>query len=187
MAKVVLNSALRGIHGTMDNWVYRKTRDGVSIGKRPVFTRPPTAAQLVVRERFRSAAAYAKSALLDLALRSRYETAARSKGIQVFAFAVTDFLIPPVVDAIDASGYHGAVGDVIKVRAFDDFEVTGVTVTVRDAGDGIILQGAAVLTDGRWNYVATGGIQVGEAVTIEAVATDRPGNTGSRSLPLVIV
>jgi len=78
------------------------------------------------------------------------------------------------------------VGDLIKVAAFDDFEVTGVTVAIRDGADGLLMQGAAVLAEGRWSYAATAAIQMGEAVTVEAVATDRPGHTGSRSLAFVI-
>ena len=186
MAKVELKSALSALRGRMDNWVYRRTRYGTSVGKRPIFSVAPTAAQLAVRQRFRLAAAYAKSALLDPALRSRYEIAARARALSASSVALTDYLTLPVVDAIDTSGYHGRVGDVIKVTAFDDFEVAGVTVAVRDGEGAILMQGAAVLQDGRWSYAATAAIQVGEDVTIEAVATDRPGHTGSRSLPLVI-
>lgn len=186
MAKVELNSALSALSGRMDNWVYRRTRRGVSVGKRPLMTRPPTLAQVAVRDRFRQAAAYAKAALLDPALRSRYEAVARSRALAAFPCALTDFLTPPRVDAIDLGAYHGRVGDLIKVAAFDDFEVTGVTVTIRDDADGLLMQGPAVLTDGRWSYAATAAIQIGEAVTVEAVATDRPGHTGSRSVPFVI-
>ena len=186
MAKVELNSALSALRGTMDNWVYRRSRDGTTVGRRPVFTGAPTAAQRAVREKFRLAAAYARSALLDPALRARYESAARSSRMNVGAFAITDFLTPPVVDAIDVTGYHGRVGDVIKVSAFDDFEVTGVTVTVRDGEGAVMMQGAAVLVEGRWSFSATVGIGIGEEVTVEAVATDRPGHTGSRTLPYVI-
>jgi hypothetical protein len=186
MAKVQLNTALSSLSGRMDNWVYRRTRRGTSVAKRPFVSGIATAGQLAVRERFRLASAYAKSALLDPALRSRYEAAARIRDLAPYPFALADYLTLPVVDAIDASGYHGRVGDVIKVAAFDDFEVTGVTVAVRDGEGAILMQGTAVLQDGRWSYAATAAVQVGEAVTVEAVATDRPGHTGSRSVPLVI-
>ena len=88
--------------------------------------------------------------------------------------------------AIDTSAYHGAVGNVIKVRASDDFEVTAVTVLLKDGEGGVIQQGAAVLVDGVWQYTATGGIAVGEELIIEAIATDRPGHTGSLSVPHVV-
>ena len=90
MAKVELNSALSSLSGRMDSWVYRRTRGGTSVGRRPVFTTAPTASQVAVREKFRLAAAYAKSALLDPALRSRYETAARGRRLTVFPFVVAD-------------------------------------------------------------------------------------------------
>ena len=186
MAKIELNSAIRRIQGTIDNWVYRRNGDGVSIAKRPTFTKPPTPGQLAVREKFRAAAAYAQSVLLDAIQRPRYAAVAQRKGIRVSAFAVADFLNPPEVVGIDISAYHGALGDLIKVRAVDDFEVTGVTVLLKDGENGIIQQGAAVLTDGVWQYAATGGIAVGEHVVIEAIATDRPGHTGSLSVAHVV-
>jgi hypothetical protein len=99
---------------------------------------------------------------------------------------VADFLTPPKVMAIDTSAYHGALGDLIKVRAVDDFEVTGLKVLLKDGENGVIQQGAAVLVDGMWQYAANGGIAVGEELVIEAIATDRPGHTGSLSIPHVV-
>jgi hypothetical protein len=186
MAKIELNSAIRRIQGTMDNWVYRRNGDGVSISKRPTITKAPTAAQLAVREAFRAAAAYARSVQEDAIQRPRYAAAAQSKGMRAFAFAVADFLNPPRVLAIDTSAYHGAVGNVIKVRASDNFEVTAVTVLLKDGEGGVIQQGAAVLVDGVWQYTANGGIALGEELIIEAIATDRPGHTGSLSVPHVV-
>ena len=186
MAKIELNSAIRRIQGKMDNWVYRRNGDGVSISKRPTITKPPTAGQLAVREKFRAAAAYAQSVQLDAIQRPRYAAAAQKRGARPFAFAVADFLNPPQVMAIDTSAFHGAVGDLIKVRAVDGFEVTGVTVMLKDGDGGVIQQGAAVLADGVWQYAATGGIAVGEELVIEAIATDRPGHTGSLSIAHVV-
>ena len=187
MAKIELNSAIRRIRGTIDNWVYRRNGDGVAISKRPTAsTTPPTAAQVAVREDFRAAAAYARSVKENPIQRPRYEAAARAKGKGAFAFAVADFLNEPVVLAIDMSAYHGGVGQVIKVRAIDDFEVTGVTVAICDQEGGVIQQGAAVFTDGLWHYAANGGIALGESVVIKAVATDRPGHTGSLDMPHTI-
>jgi hypothetical protein len=186
MAKIELNSAIRRIRGTIDNWVYRRNGDGVAIAKRPTVTALPTAAQLAVREDFRAAAAYARSVRLDPIQRPRYEAAARTKGKNAFAFALADFLNEPTVLSIDMSAYHGALGDLIKVRASDDFEVMGVTVAICDLEGGVIQQGAAVFMDGQWRYAASGGIGLGESVIIKAVATDRPGHTGSLDLPHTI-
>jgi hypothetical protein len=186
MAKIELNSAIRRIRGTIDNWVYRREGDGVIIGKRPTITAPPTAAQLAVRQQFRAAAAYARAARLNPVLWPRYEAAAKAEGMRSFAFALADFLKEPVVQSIDLSAYHGRVGDLVTVVAFDDFEIAGVAVAIRDGEGSVLEQGAAVAVNGRWQYMATVAIAVGEAVTIEAVATDRPGNTGRLNLPHVV-
>ena len=94
MAKLKLNSALQGIRGRIDNWVYRKFGDGVIIARRPEPAGPPTVAQLAVREQFRAAAAYAKAVFADPVRRPPYEVAARAKGTPLFAFVMGDFLKP---------------------------------------------------------------------------------------------
>jgi hypothetical protein len=79
---------------------------------------------------------------------------------------VADFLNAPSVDEIDLSEYTGAVGDAIVIQAHDDFDVTGVSVSLADAGGNPVESGEAVETpagSGRWVYMAT--------------AMDRPGGT----------
>ena len=180
MAKLTLNSALQGIRGRIDNWVYRKFGDRVIIARRPEFTGPPSPAQVAVRDRFKVAAAYARAVMSDPVLQPRYAVAARARGLSLFAFVLGDFLKPPVVQAIDASGYHGVVGDLIKVEASDDFEVVAVGLVIRDASDAVLEQGPAALVEGRWTYTARAVVGSGESVTIEATATDRPGHTGAK-------
>lgn len=80
MAKIALNSAITAIHGGIDNWVYRETRDGNILGRRPARIGPPSVSQLEVRDRFRLAAAYARTVLADPALAPRYAAAAETAG-----------------------------------------------------------------------------------------------------------
>lgn len=186
MAKITLNNALNGIRGRMDNWVYRKFGDRMIISRRPEFHGALSPAQLAVRERFREAAAYAKAALADPVRQPLYQAAARAKGMSLFAFVMGDFLNPPEVEAIDATGYHGRVGDLLKVTASDDFEVASVKVVIRTAANAVLEQGPAALANGRWSYAATVPVAAGATVTIEATALDRPGHSGSLSVPWVI-
>lgn len=186
MAKVSFNSAVTAIHGMIDNWVYRRNGDGFVIARRPVNLAPPTAGQLAFREQFRAATEYAKAALAVADLRLRYLLAAKARGLSAYAVAVGDFLKPPVVTAIDLAGYHGQAGDPLVVHATAGLELTGVHVTIRNAANAILEQGAATLTDGQWRYLATTAVANGTAVTIEAVATDHPGHTGELSVPLVV-
>jgi hypothetical protein len=107
--------------------------------------------------------------------------AAHAKGMNSRPFMIADFFNEPVVQMIDTSEYHGPAGQVIKVQADDDFEVTGVHLAVLDGENAVIFQGPAVLTNGLWQLAASVGIAVGETVTIQATATDRPGHTGTLS------
>ncbi len=94
---------------------------------------------------------------------------------------VADFFNAPSVDGVDVSGYAGRVGDLIVVRAHDDFDVAGMHVAVTTADGAAVEVGAAVETpanSGRWAYTATAAVATGTTVRIAVTATDRPGGAG---------
>jgi hypothetical protein len=132
MPKLEMAAPYTHLRGRLGPITYRKTAYGNVASQLASRTNPPTAAQLQVREQFRLAAAYAKRMLADPVLAPRYAVAARAKGLNSRAFMIADFFNEPVVQLIDVSGYHGPMGQVIKVQAYDDFEVTGVHVAVLD-------------------------------------------------------
>ena len=182
MAKTQLNSALNGISGGIDNWVYRSVRGRTVISRRGTNTNPLTEPQLAVRERFRLAADYAKAAAADPVQQAIYAPFAKERGVSLFSAMMTDYLKPPVVNVIDLTGYHGQIGQPIRVRASDDIEVMGVRVTLQAPDLTVLEEGPAVLQFGTWVYAATtvrpaGGVPI----TITATATDRPGNLGTKS------
>jgi hypothetical protein len=185
MAKVKLNPALVAIHGKVGDLVFKTFNHSEIVGKIPDRTGiVPTAAQLAQQQKFRLAAFYGKSVMADPISKKLYEDAADHKGMQaVFALMVADFLNEPVVDEVDLSAYAGKIGDVIKIRASDDVEVKGVTVTIRDQGGAVLEQGAAVFGEGtgRWAYTATANLAQGQTASIEVTASDIPGNKGTRT------
>ena len=119
--------------------------------------------------------------LADPATKTLYEKAAKAKGQPVFSLTVADFFNAPSVDEVDLSGYGGAAGDKIVIKASDDFEVLGVNVALTN-GDGSPLEsGAAIETpvkSGRWVYTATSAVTTGTTVRIAVIASDRPGGKG---------
>jgi hypothetical protein len=181
MAKTELNSALTSISGGIDQWVYRHVGGRTLISRRATITHAPTAAQQVVREQFRHASAYANAMTADPVQRAAYETIAHARRLPVRQVMMTDFLRSPVVDAIDLADYHGAVGDPIAVRASDDTGVVAVDVEIRAADQTLLERGAAMLQAGVWVYHATTARIAGEAVTIAAIAVDRPGHGGTKT------
>lgn len=182
MAKLKLNSALKGIKGGIDDWVYRTVRGRIVISRRrgPSIG-PISAAQEAVRERFRLAADYGRAGIQDPAMKVIYEPVAKERGISLYSAMMTDYLTPPTVNVVDLTGYHGLVGDVVKVRASDDVGVTKVSVAINGADGTLLETGDAVLVFGSWIYAATTQRVSGIPVTITATAGDRPGNVGRKS------
>ena len=67
----------------------------------------------------------------------------------VFSLMVADYLHVPTVTAVSLDNYTGAAGETIHVTAFDDFEVTAVTVSLADDGGVLLESGMAVVENGR--------------------------------------
>ncbi len=182
MAKLTVNSLLKGLRGKIDNLVVREIRGQLFIGRKP---RPrgkrskPTPAQAAHRGRFKAASEYAKAVQRDAALLAFYAPFARARGLRVRAVALSDFFHPPKVEAIDLRRYRGRAGDPITVRATDAFGVVSVTVSICSATGAVLETGEASLRARRWHYTATRTLAAGQPVTVEAVAYDRPRRQGT--------
>lgn len=181
MAKTPVNTGLEAVSGRLGEWVYRVLEGKTIIARRVKRDEPlpATEGQVHVRETFRRAAGFAKEVFKDPARKAAYlELALRrgSPGSRLFAFIVQDHTKPPVITEVKTTGYARQPGNEIRVFATDNGEVVGVNVVLKDATGAVIEQGAAVPFDGYWRYVATTVAPPGEPVTVEATATDRPGN-----------
>ena len=184
MAKVTLNPTLEAIQGKVGDLVFKRWGDEEIVSKMPNRTGiVPTANQLAQMQRFRLAALYGKAVMADAQTRTIYEDAAARKGEPVFAVMVGDFLNAPVVEEIDLSEYSGKAAESILVRASDDVEVQGVTVTIRAQNGDVIEEGAAVWNAGTasWKYTTTAALAQGQSASIEVSATDRPGHAGHKT------
>lgn len=190
MAKVTLNPILERVRGKVGDLVFKRYEDAVVITRKPDFEGvAPTAAQLAHRERFREAALYGKLVMADPAAKALYVEAAKAKGQPVFSLTVADFFNAPSVDEVDLSEYTGAIGDQIVIRAHDDFDVTGVTVSLTDVDGNAIEAGAATeapANSGRWVYTTTAAVTTGTTVRIAVTASDRPGSEATEEAEKVL-
>jgi hypothetical protein len=186
MAKAILSSALAGLRGRLDGMVFRQRAGQTIVAPRPQRTaRLGTPAQRAARERFSRAAAFGRSVAADPALRALYAPGPGDEGNSYLA-AMTDALRAPVIDAVETTALRGAIGDPIVIRARDDHAVTAVTVAVKDAAGVILEQGPANAADGAWRYAMTRGVATGSTITVEATATDRPGNATTSTRPVTV-
>ena len=186
MAEAFNNLFVRGLTGAVgDQFVIRRTRSGKTIiANKPRFdkNREFSPSQKAHQNAFRQAARYAKAArTLPL-----YIERAKAANSTSYNMAVADWFGKPEILALDASGWTGAIGQTIRIKAQDDTKVTRVTVVIHNNG-AILEQGEAVPsgTDGSlWTYVTTTQVTPAQGILLDANAYDLPGNFGSWSVPM---
>lgn len=180
MSKIKNNPLLKGASGMLGNViVYREVRGNVIMANRPKKSGVPTVHQEAAKSKFLRAVQYAKKQLADPVARAEYEAGITERKSSAFAVALTDYLKPPKVGAIDGSRYNGAIGDVLSITAFDDFKVTSVQVTITGSTGGILEQGEAQLqpdTIDDWRYAATVANAALPGTKIIVTVRDKPGN-----------
>jgi hypothetical protein len=180
--KVVLNPMFDEARGGLGKIVFRHRGGQTIAGRKPTFAAEPTAEQAAHRERFKQAAGFGKSVMADSSLRALYQVMAESKDMSVFNAAVADFLTLPSIESVGLADYHGSIGDPIQIVATDEFGVLSVQVSILDAAGATLESGAAVETatgSGHWTYAGQTAIATGSYLTIEIIATDRPGGQAS--------
>ena len=187
MAKSKLNPVFKQINGQIGDLVFREVRGKTVISqKADVSHLERSEAQQAAQARFREGALYGKAVMADPTLKALYQAEAKAEKKPLFSMMVADYLHPPVVSTIDLNTYSGTTGEVIRVTAFDDFEVVAVQVVLADGVGGVLESGAAVMDNGRWAYTTTTTVTAGTTVTVTATALDRPENMGSAEATILI-
>jgi hypothetical protein len=144
------------------------------------------AAGLTPRQRVQQAAFYGHDVRNDPERKAAYGKHTDEILRSPYAVAVADYLNAPNITDVDFTGYRGQVGDVIVVRATDDFAVHHVHILIQNP-DGSIVEEGDVLAEAdgtTFRYVATAHNDslVGDKITV--TATDYPGNETSRQAVL---
>lgn len=156
MAKVRKNIIIHGLSGSLgDQLVIKQDKAGRTIvGVAPSFdpNRTFTEAQAEQHEKFRDASVYAKGAKDETA----YVDKAKGTPLNPYNVAMADWFHAPEITEIDVEAWHGQAGQVIRVQAVDDVQVTQVNVVITDDAGTVLEQGAAVQAEGAWwNYTST--------------------------------
>jgi hypothetical protein len=178
MAKIELNDGLRRIRGKIDGWVYRNLNGQVvAHAYREPEKGTPSTAQLSQRDRFRAAQAYAADVLADPLRRRVYQRLAAERKCPANALIARSYLTPPTIELIELAAYSGRSDECIQVLAFDNVEVTDVSLCIRSSAGTVIESGAAVKHHGVWTYHTTASLPEGTSVTVEVTARNPAGAT----------
>ncbi|MEI6174932.1 MAG: hypothetical protein WCR01_14370 [Bacteroidota bacterium] len=173
------NSLTKSYKGKFGEDFILRNRGKVSIMAKPPkeSIKKPAGSQEAIRERFKQASAWAKLELQNPDTMAYY--AAKCTGMQTpYAMAMADVMGLPEVREINVTSYTGAAGDKIKVRAWDKFKVTGVTLKINGADRVTIETGPCTqdIMSGIWCYTATVDVPDLTGVTVTATVIDFPGH-----------
>jgi hypothetical protein len=178
MAKVRNNIITQGLSGMLgDQIVFRAGRNGQTIvTARPSYdpNRVLSSAQQAHMEAFRQAIAYAKTAKDNVV----YITRAKGTALTPYNVAVADWFSKPEVLEINASGWTGAVDQVIRIKAQEEMHVANVTVVIKNVDGTVVEQGVAQQVEGLWwEYTTTQPFSLMSDAVVVATAYDLAGNT----------
>lgn len=92
MARTKLNSALQGLQGQIDDWIYKHYAYGTVVTRRPRMEKVVwSPAQRAHREKVRAAGAFYRAVLADPKLKRRYAAIAAKKGIPLSAVTLSEY------------------------------------------------------------------------------------------------
>lgn len=136
---------------------------------------PKTRAQQKSIDRFRSAHHYATHALKSPERKALYEKGINANRTSAHTVAFQDYLNAPVIHYIRSDQ---RAGDVITIKATDDFRVETVTVDIFDPKGRLLESGNAERYPRKpfiWKYPITSRNNQ-KVITVRVTAMDMPGN-----------
>ena len=151
---------------------FLSNRPKIKKGKRKLSAR-----QAEVRKRFQHSAKYARGIMSDPELRLEYEAAVTS-GQTAYNVAFADAFLGPELSDLLTDAYGGNAGDVLTVRAVDNFRVISVKFQLLGANGQELESGMAVLDENSldWVYTTTTENPAVQGTLIRVTAEDRPKN-----------
>lgn len=180
MAKSTNNVVMKGASGTIGKMLVFRTNaaDKTIIARRPKpSSKPLSANQLEVRDRFTEAAQYAKSAISNPLLKEEYQAKAKP-GQSAYNIAFADYLKAPQLRKVMVENYNGQIGDLLFFRVIDNFKLQSVYLKIFDNDNNLIEEGPATPVDNGldWQYTASSVNANVVGTNLEITAKDTPGN-----------
>ena len=182
MGKMKLNPTVDGLTGKLGNMVHRQLWGKHVVSRLPDFSdRVLTPKQVAQNNKYKGAGQIWRG--LAAEVKAAYNAWGKRLNKPPYALFNKNCACPPTVEDVDVSKYAGQAGQPIRIRAVDLFEVASVEIRVREAGGNVVEKGAAVRSGSdskEWVYQTTATVKNPVGASVEAVATNWPGNQGNR-------
>jgi hypothetical protein len=169
---------MRFQRGRVGNVIYRRWGKDTVASKAPDFRGHRwSKAQKANRHRFSDATAYARQVLENPGLFQYYRKKVKRKQT-VWNVAIADYMKRPEICSIDlCREWKDDPEQFVKVDADDNYQVTGVIITILNALGLVVESGSAEMNnDGEWIYKMEAPVSEWEGGKIEVSVRDLPGN-----------
>src|SRR5258706_7889164 len=167
--------------------VIRKIRNQTIISTVTVPRKSTSVRKEETNDRFAEASHWAKVTLMEPGMKELYSKGINSKLTNARTVAVADYLNAPKIHYISLKQHTGAIGDKIRIKATDDFQVTALNVTITDKNRKQLETGAATRYKRKptmWIYTVTVANPDTIGTVIRATAMDRPQNKVSKEVTI---
>ena len=180
MSIVKDNIVTTGLSGKLGKQiVFRQWSGATFLAKAPVMSSSLLNNEVFVKNklRFKAAACYAKRVMNDPALKQVYKSRCKARQ-NAYAKAIQDFYDVPEIGEIDLSNYTGEANSFIRVYATDDFRVSRVQITIKDAQNQAVESGFATQEENTdwWKLIVSGTPILSSGGKVVVTASDLPGN-----------
>lgn len=168
--------------------VYKDWYGRTLIANKPAKRKVISKKQVVTIDKFKHATRFAKLLMKQPGKKALYERGINERQRSAYAVALKDILNDPIIHEIDVKDYNGRAGELIRVRAYDDFMVTAVIVTIMATNGNVVETGQAQPRGkrGLWRFTTTTGLPDAKGLIIMAEARDLSGNTVRTEIGCII-
>lgn len=131
------------------------------------------------KERLADASRWAKMTLMEPDIKKLYSKGINSRLPNAHTVAIQDYLTAPTIHYISLKQHTGAIGDKIRIKVTDNFQVTAVNVMITDKNGKELEKGPATRYARKptmWIYTLTVANPELDGTVIKVTAMDRPEN-----------
>ena len=180
MARSQNNPFLKGASGRIGKTLVVKTlADGTQvIANTPAKRKKHSVKQVKHLGRFQDAKFFAKRVATKSDVKALYESRAKGTLKNWYNLAIGDKMNPPEIHEIHIGRYTGEPGEVIRIRATDDFKVASVSVEISTPDHKLVETGEAQPRGkkGLWRFFTTLKNPQPQGTVISVTAVDIPRN-----------
>lgn len=188
MARLHLNSLIKGMSGSLGNAVLRKVGNTTIISGKPKAPRKQSEQQRINRQKFKAASWYAKEMLKDPQKRAYYlQKAKKLKLPNAYTAAVTEYMRKGEIKAVDTRAFTSKPGGAIKINVHKKaFAIHKVRVTVFNAHDEVLeTRLAEKLSNNLFIFKASAHLMPGDVGKITVALEDHPLNVITKEVRLM--